>query len=149
MTTEPLGWEFARWGRKRCGFESRPRHCDSVRFKSLLEGFEFVKRTRPVLVQQAGKRAIGEQAAASLAGRTIVGLVAGIADALDLGPAARARLAIATVNCHAGTKRSNLLRKCAGGFGAQAIGPFEQRRTRGAVESFDLLDTQLLRHCDG
>ena len=100
-----------------------------VRISSLLQGFEFVERARPVLVQQAGKRAIGEQAAAGLALRTIVSLVARVADALDLGPASRTRLAVAAVNRHPGTKCGYLFGKRAGRFGSQPIGPFEQRRT--------------------
>src|SRR5712692_6895045 len=115
---------------------------------SFPEGLKFVERARPVLVQQAGKSAVGEQASSGLASRTIIGLVAGIANTLDLGTAARARLAIAAVDRHAGPKRGYLLGKCAGRFGPQALGPFDQRRARRVVKPLDFLRSQLLRHRD-
>src|SRR5712692_6468204 len=115
---------------------------------SFPEGLEFVERARPVLVQQAGKSAVGEQASSGLASRTIIGLVAGITYALDFGPTARAWLSIAAVDRHAGPKRGDLLGKCAGCFGPQALGPFDQRRARRVVEPLDFLRGQLLRHRD-
>src|SRR5260370_5731789 len=95
---------------------------------SILESFQFVERARPVVVQQARKSAIGEQPATGLARRTVVSLVAGIADALDPGPAAWARFAIAAVDRHLMPKCGNLLGKSSGRLRPQAIGPFEQRR---------------------
>src|ERR1700738_1585203 len=115
---------------------------------SLLERFEFVQRARPVLMQQAGKGAVGEQASAGLASRTIIGLVARIADALDFGATARARLAIAPVDRHAGPKRGYLLGKCAGCVGPQTLGPFDQRRARRIVKALGFLRSQVLRHRD-
>src|SRR5712692_1797214 len=115
---------------------------------SFPEGLEFVERARPVLVQQAGKSAVGEQASARLASRTIIGLVARVADALDFGATTRAWLAIAAVDRHAGPKRGDLLGKCTSRFGPQTLGPFEQRRARRVVKPLDFLRSQLLRHCD-
>src|SRR5580704_9363359 len=116
------------------------------RTSSLLERFEFVERTRPVFVQQPRERAVGEQAAASLAGRTIIRFVARIADALDFRAASRARLPVAAVNRHFGTKRGDLLGKFAVGFSTQPISRFDQYRPRSVVESSDFIVSQLLRH---
>src|SRR5260370_22961224 len=115
---------------------------------SLPEGLKFVERARPVLMQQAGNSAVGEQASAGLASRTIIGLVAGITYALDFGPTARAWLAIAAVDRHAGPKRGYPLRNVAGRFGPQKLGPFDQRRARRVVKPLDFLRGQLLRHRD-
>ena len=95
---------------------------------AILESFQFVERAWPVVVQQARKSAIGEQAAAGLARRTVVSLVAGIADALDLGSAARSWFAIAAVDRHPRPKCGNFLGKRFARFGPQALGPSEQRR---------------------
>lgn len=55
------------------------------------EEIEFVEGARPVFTEEAGEGAIGEEFASGLAGGAIIGFVAGVADALDFGAAARAR----------------------------------------------------------
>ena len=64
---------------------------------------------RPVAVEQARQRAIGEQLAAGLAGRAVVGLVLGVADALHRRAADRARLAVLAVHRHLRAERGHLL----------------------------------------
>src|SRR5262249_15029552 len=57
------------------------------------------------------ERAVGEQLAAGLARRAIVGFVLGIDDALDRRSAVRAGLAEAAVHGHALPERGDLLRE--------------------------------------
>src|ERR1700735_287416 len=113
---------------------------------SRFERFEFVERTRPVLVHQSRKRAVGEQPASGLALCTIVRFVTCVADALDLGAASRARLSIEAVHGHLGTKRSHFFRKFIARFGAQAVRPFEQGRASAFVKPPEFIVGELLRH---
>ena len=61
------------------------------------QGLEFFQSARPVLLEQARKRAVRQELAARLADGAVIGLVIGVADALHLGAAARARLAVAAL----------------------------------------------------
>ena len=61
--------------------------------------------------EEAREGPIREQLPRSLADRTIVSLVGGVADALDLRIATRAWLPVATVNGHLWTKRCHLFGK--------------------------------------
>src|ERR1700690_2624009 len=106
---------------------------------ALLEVFQLLKRARPVLMHQPRERAVREQAPAGLTRRAVVGLVARIADALDLRTAAWARLMITAMHRHLRTERSDAFGKAVAGFGAQAIGPFDERRARSIVEPRDVL----------
>ena len=72
---------------------------------------QFLQGARPILLQEAGKGAVGQQAAAGLAGGAVVGLVAGVADALDFCAAARTRLIIAAMHCHLGPECGDVLRE--------------------------------------
>ena len=53
--------------------------------------FKFFESPRPILLEQMRKGTVCEQAAARLATRAVIGFVIGIANALHLGAAARAR----------------------------------------------------------
>src|ERR1700724_2714443 len=117
-------------------------------YLSLPERFQFLECARPVVVQQARERAVGEQAAAGLALRAIVSLVARIAYPLNLSPAARTRLPVAPMHGHLGPKRGHLLGKPAIRLGAKAVGPFDQSRAGRFVYALDFLRAQLLRHRD-
>ena len=61
------------------------------------QGLELFQSARPVLLEQARKRAVRQELAARLADGAVIGLVIGVADALHLGAAARARLAVAAL----------------------------------------------------
>ncbi len=54
------------------------------------EAFEFFGGSRPVGAEEARKGSVREKLSRSLADRTIVGLVGGVADTLDLRIAVRA-----------------------------------------------------------
>src|ERR1017187_6871004 len=56
--------------------------------------FHLFERARPILAQQAGEGAIGQEFAAGLAGRAVVGFIRRVANALDPGAAAGTRLAV-------------------------------------------------------
>src|ERR1035438_8876321 len=75
-----------------------------------LQGFQFLQRARPVLAEQTREAAVRQHLPPFLAARTIVGFVAGIADALDFLAAARARLAVAPMHGHPFAERGHLLR---------------------------------------
>src|SRR5262249_1610742 len=79
----------------------------------------------PVFPQQARQAAVGEQLASRLAMRTIVRLVAGIANSLYFGPAARAWLPVLAMHGHSFTKRRHLFRELAACLFAQFLHPFE------------------------
>jgi Transposase, Mutator family len=55
----------------------------TVRCSSHEASFELVERTGPVLMEKAQENAVGEQVAAGLAWRTVIGLVRGAADSLN------------------------------------------------------------------
>ena len=55
---------------------------------------QFLERAGPIGAQQAGKTAIGEHAAAGLAGRAIVGFVVRVTDAENLRAAPGTRFSI-------------------------------------------------------
>jgi len=119
-----------------------------MKISSLLEGFQLFQGAGPVFVEQAREGAVGQQAASGLAFRAVVGLVVGVADSLDLGAASRTRQAVAAVHRHRGAERGYLFGEGIGGLGADAIGPFEERRARRVVEPRDFRIAQLLRHRD-
>src|SRR5208282_4585728 len=87
------------------------------------EELEFVEGARPVFAEEAGEGAVGEEFTGGLAGGAVVGFVAGVADALDFGSAARARLFVAAMDGHAFAESGDFFWEFAGGFGAKMIGP--------------------------
>jgi len=88
--------------------------------------FQLFEGTRPIFAQQAGECAVGEQAAGGLAARAVVGFIRGLADALYLGAAHRARLAVAAVYRHAFAEGCDFLGKRAAGLGAQTGDPLDE-----------------------
>jgi len=79
-----------------------------------------------------------------LAGGTVVGFVAGVADALDFSTAARAGLFEAAVDGHAFAKGGDFFGEFAGGFGAEAVGPAGEAGADGFVEALDFGDGEFL-----
>src|SRR5262245_52869663 len=73
--------------------------------------FQLLEGARPVLLEQAGQRPVGEELATRLAARAVVGLVLGVDDPLDGGPAHRAWLPVAAVDRHRGMERGHVLGK--------------------------------------
>ncbi len=108
------------------------------------EEFEFVEGAGPVFAEEAGEGAVGEEFAAGLAGGAVVGFVAGVADALDFGAAARAGLFVAAVDGHAFAEGGDFFGEFAGGLGAEAIGPLREAGADGFVEALDFGDGEFL-----
>ena len=81
------------------------------RRQRLLALLQLLERPRPVVLEQPRQRAIGQQLAAGLAGRTVVRFVRGVANALHRRAAHRTRLAVAAVHGHPVAKRRHLLGK--------------------------------------
>ena len=82
------------------------------------EKVEFVERAGPVFAKQAGEGAVGEEFAAGLACRAIIGFVGGVADALDFGAATRTGLFVTAVDGHAFAEGGDFFGEFACGFGA-------------------------------
>ncbi|SPE25976.1 hypothetical protein SBA2_270086 [Acidobacteriia bacterium SbA2] len=110
---------------------------------------ELFERAGPVLLEQAGERAVRQQLAAGLAARAVVGLVVGVANAQHFGAAARARLAVPPVHGHGGAKCRHSFRETAAGFLSQSLGPIPERLPGGFVEARDLLAGQPAGECGG
>src|SRR5713226_9847965 len=83
--------------------------------------FELVDRARPARLEQARERAVGEDLAAGLAARAVVGLVLRVHDALHRRAAHRAGLAKSPVHRHALAKGGDLLREIRTRLPAQAL----------------------------
>src|ERR1700744_4487195 len=75
----------------------------------LSQSLKLFEGARPVGAEQAGERAVGEDAAVGLADGAVVGFVVGIADALDGCAAARAGKIEAALHGHLGTEGGDLL----------------------------------------
>ena len=110
------------------------------------ETLELVDGLRPVLPEQAREGAIGQQLAAGLAARAVVGLVVGVADALDGGAADRARLPVAAVHRHVRAKGGHLLGEVVAVVGAQPGDPVGKRRAGRLVQARDLFRRELVGH---
>jgi hypothetical protein len=100
-----------------------------------LEGFEFVEGAGPVGAEEAGETTVGEDFAAGLAMGAVVGLVVGVADALDGLAAAGAGLAIAAMNGHFRTEGGDFLREALLGFSAEAVDPESESGAGGGEEA--------------
>ena len=83
---------------------------------------------RPIALEQARERAIGEQAALGLAARAVIALALGVDDALHGGAADRTRLPVAPVDRHALAKRRDVAREAFGRFPDQPLRPLAQHR---------------------
>src|SRR5581483_3182645 len=109
---------------------------------------ELVERARPVLMEQARERAIGEQPSRGLAGRTVVGFVVSVADPLNRRAADRTGRAIATMNRHRGSKGRHVFGESVAGLGAQPRDPFAECVAGRLVEAFDFPLAELAGHRD-
>ena len=78
---------------------------------------------RPVLPEQPGQRAVGQEFAPGLAAGTIVRLVGRVANALYFGAATRARLAELAVGRHFVAEGGDFPGKCVAAFLAKPIDP--------------------------
>ena len=101
------------------------------------EEFEFGEGAGPVGAEEAREAAVGEESAVGLAGGAVIGFVVGVTDALDGSAATRAGEFVAAVDGHAWTERGDFLGERAGGFGAEASGPFGKAAADGFVEAGD------------
>ena len=72
--------------------------------------FSFFKCPRPIALQEARERAVGEDPSLRLAARAVVALVLGVDDPLHGCEADRARLAELSMDRKAGAERSDLAR---------------------------------------
>src|SRR5579864_2947884 len=111
--------------------------------------FQFFRSARPVLAQQAAKRAVGQQFSSGLAARTVVRLVGRVPDPLDLSFAARTWLAVTAMDSHLIAKRGDLLGELRAGFFSQIFSPLRQRLLCGLMESLYLLGLHALRQQHG
>src|SRR5713101_7644510 len=98
---------------------------------ALLHLFE---RARPVRAEETRERAVGQELAARLALRAVVGLVVGVADALDGGATVGAGLAVAAVDGHLGPEGRDALGEVASRLAAKPHDPVEERGPRRLVE---------------
>src|SRR5690606_2233385 len=108
-----------------------------VRYASRL--LELVDRLRPVVLQQARQRPVGQETAPGLAGGAVVRLVVGVDDPLHRRSAPWARLAVLAVHRHVGPERRHLLRPPPPHLGPQLLGPAGQAVLDGPVEPLQLL----------
>ena len=106
--------------------------------------FEFVEGARPVFAEEAGEGAVGEEFAGGLADGAIVGFVAGVADALDFGAAARAGLFVAAVYGHSLAEGGDFFGELAGGLRSQAISPAREAGADGFEQAHDFRERELL-----
>jgi hypothetical protein len=90
---------------------------------SLFQCFQLVEGAGPVCAEEAGQASVCEDFAAGLALGAVVGLVVGVADALDGLAAGWAWLAEATVDGHVVAEGGDFLGKVLAGFGVEAIDP--------------------------
>src|SRR5256885_2495142 len=114
-------------------------------FRFPYKHLQLLGRSRPVLTQQSRQSPVGKQLSSRLTIRTVVGLVRGVADPLDLGAATRTGLFVSPVHRHPRTKCRNFLRKLVAGFLPQSFHPSAQVRTYRYKQPFDFFALELLR----
>src|SRR6185436_2340037 len=107
-----------------------PRWRAPLRPSALLLLLQLLERLRPVLLHQPRQHAVGEQAAAGLAGGAVIGLVLGVEDALHRRAADGAGLAVAAVHGHLRAEGGDLLGEVVAGLRAQAGDPLAQHLLR-------------------
>ncbi len=94
---------------------------------------QLVQVSRPVILEQARERPIGEDTALGLATGAVVGLVVGVADPLQRYGADRAVLAITAMYGHLRTECGNFPQEVVTCLKAKPIGPFPEHEL-GSVE---------------
>src|SRR5574341_1765502 len=85
--------------------------CKDDRSVCRMGSVQLIHRAWPALLEQARERAVGEDHAAGLAARAVIGLVLRIDDALHRGAAHRAGLTVASVHRHLRTEGGDVLWK--------------------------------------
>src|ERR1700675_222031 len=105
--------------------------------------FHRLERPRPVALEQARERAVGEKPAARLAARAVVDLVLGVNDTLHRRAAHRAGLAIAAVHGHPLAKRGDVLGKSLDRVAGEPLRPLGERAARRLEEPRDLRVVEL------
>src|SRR5438128_1708777 len=117
-----------------------PNHCTKR-----LCSFQFFEVARPIVLEQARQRTVGENLAPGLAARAVVRLIVGVDDALNRRSADRTRLAESAMRCHLGPEGGHFLRKAGAYVLAQALGPVAERFLHSLVKPGDLVTAQALR----
>src|SRR4030095_13697627 len=84
---------------------------------------QLLQRSRPVVLHQARKRAVCEQASLVLTARAVIAFVRGVEEALPRRAAVRARLAIAPVHRHSRPERGHFLGEAAGALAIERFAP--------------------------
>ena len=115
----------------------------------VLRLFQLLEALRPVAPEEAREGAVGEKAAAGLAGGAVVRLVLRVNDPLDVGTARGAGLPVLPVDGHLLAEGGDLLRERIARLAPEAIGPLDEGLLRRLVESRDLLVRELPRQGDG
>src|SRR5678815_4112161 len=110
----------------------------AARFRLNLPFLPFLNRLRPIILEQAGEAAVGEELAAGLAAGAVVGFVFGPDDPLHRGAADGAGLAEASVDCHFRAKGGYLLWEFPFRLGEQTLGPALERCLNRRIEPLDL-----------
>src|SRR5438132_8626621 len=110
---------------------------------------KFLRGLWPVFTQDARQGAIGEKLAAGLAVGTVVGLVGGIANPLNLCGAAQTRLTEATMYGHPRAKSGNVFRKSVAGCDAEIFNPLKKSYACGSMKPFHLFPGKSLREFYG
>ena len=115
-------------------------NCDGngASWLAFFEGFQFVEGAGPVFAQEAGETAVGEDLAVGLALSAVVGLVVGVADALDGLAAGGAGLSEAAVNGHVFAEGCDFFREGLGGFGVEPVDPELEGFAGGGEEALPL-----------
>src|SRR5436190_7066261 len=110
--------------------------------------FQLVDRARKRFLQQARQRAVGEDPAAGLATRAVVGLILGVDDPLHRGAADRAGLAVPAVDRHLLVKRGDFRRESGSGPRIEPLGPFDKNFPGRVIELLDLERLHLSGQCE-
>jgi hypothetical protein len=100
-------------------------------------------------MEQAGEAAVGEDATCGLAAGAVVGFVVRVADTENLFAAARARLAVATVNGHPLAECGDFFGEGGGGAGVEAIDPEAEGLLGGGEEAQPVIGAEFLREGGG
>ncbi len=97
--------------------------------------FKFIDGLGPVSLEQTGQSTVGQQLAAGLAGRAIIGFVAGVANSLDRRVAIRTWFLITAMHGHLRSKCSYFGGEMLSGLGGKFLQPIPQSTLRGVEES--------------
>ena len=99
---------------------------------------DFIKMSWPIILEKPRKRAVGKDAALSLAARTVVGLIIGIANPLHGGAAHGAGLPEPAVHGHARSEGGYLFRKAIPRLRSKTLDPLEKHLPRGREQALGI-----------